>query len=287
MFTSRADTLDMAAVAHRSAGSTPSRPLRRAFGLLVAAGAAADLAVATAVDGNRLGIPTVVPSARTGMVAYGGVLVAVALWAVVTSFGHRKVAPGTKPSATAADAATAGPARSTGVAVAPRPTSGRLHIDDGDERTVLHALRDEGWYVADDVVLAHVDVDHIAIGPAGVLAIQTQWTDRPDARGKPAVRARIAAHQLRRALALRELDVEVVPAVLTFGPGLTHEPGGVRVVDAVAMLNGYQSDAWIAQLTARALLPEPVVDAVRTLVADLREGHVAPALSARALEPAH
>jgi hypothetical protein len=292
VFTRRADTIFMAAAAPSSAGSTrrpaPTRPLRRAFGLLVGLAAAADFAVATAIEGNPLGIPPVPAEAQTGMLVYGGVLIAVALWAVLTSFGHRhttattaaRKATSTSSSAAPGTATAAAPSR-TATPATPTPAS---PAGDGDERHVVHALRHEGWYVADDIVLPHVDVDHIAIGPAGVLAIQTQWTDRPDARGKPAARARIAAHQLRQALAVRELDVEVVPAVLTFGPGLTDEPGGVRVVDAVAMLNGYQSDEWIAQLTSRALIAEPIVDAVRTLVADLREGHIAPATSPRQLE---
>jgi hypothetical protein len=250
--------------------ASAARLLRRAFGVLAGLVAAADLAVATAVDGNSLGLPPVAPSARTPMLAYGAVLVAVAVAAIVTSFRHEEAPAG---------AGDADPAPTDA------STSAGKHAR--DERKVVHALRHVGWYVADDIVLNHVDVDHVAIGPAGVLAIQTQWTDRPDHRGKPAARARIAAHQLRSALAQRELDVEVVPAVLTFGPGLTREPGGVKVVDAVAVLNGYQADEWLAQLTSRTLLSDDVVDAVRTAVGDLREGHgiLVPALPAAARTP--
>lgn len=141
----------------------------------------------------------------------------------------------------------------------------------GDERRVIHALRDAGWYVADDVSIGGVDVDHVAVGPAGVLAVQVMWTNRPDPRGKAAVRARIAARRLRGLLAEREVNVEVVPAVLAFGPGMTDEPAGVKVVDAVAVLFGEQSDRWVAELSRRALLAENVVEAVRSAVGDLRE----------------
>jgi hypothetical protein len=231
--------MDMAVTSHRA------RPVRRAFGVLAAVVAAADLTVATAVEQNGAGIPTVPDASRPLMIAYGMVLLAVGLCAIATSFGST-------------------------AAAAPRPSAARRR--QLEERKVVHALRSRGWYVADDVTFPHADVDHVAIGPAGVLAIQTRWTNRPDDRGKPAVRARIAAAQLRKALAVRELDVEIVPAVLTFGPGLTEEPGGVKVVDAVAMLNGYQADEWLEQLTSRVLLPDAVVDAVRETVADLREG---------------
>ncbi len=223
------------------------RPIRRASGLLAVLGAAADLAVVTAVEQNRLGIPTVTAAARTPMTASGAALLLLGLAAVGTSFGRKTT---TRPT---------------------RAVSSRR-----SDRQVIHTLREHGWYVADDVVLPHVDVDHVAIGPVGVIAVQVQWTNRPDPRGKPAMRARIAAHQLRNALAAREIDIEVVPAVLTFGPGLTQEPGGVRVVDAVAMLNGYQAKEWVEQLSSRAHLPADVVEGAKTVLAELRELAPAP-----------
>lgn len=227
-----------------AANDRPARPLRRGFGLLACVVAGADLILATALEGNHLGIPTVPDTSRPLMLAYGALLLVVGLWSVATSFGHAS-APERKAS----------PAK-------------RRRME---ERRVVQALRELGWYVADEVSLANVDVDHVAVGPAGVLAVQTRWTDKEDARGKPAARARIAATQLRKALAARELPVEVVPAVLTFGPGLTREPGGVKVVDAVAMLNGYQSEEWLEQLGSRVLLSDDVVAAVRDTIADLRE----------------
>lgn len=229
-----------------------ARPVRRAFGVVAVLVAASDLAVATAVEGNGAGIPTVPTPSQVPMIGYGGLLALIGLWSVATSFGRRARRPQETPTS-----------------------------DGREERMVIHALRAHGWYVADDVVLPHVDVDHVAIGPAGILAVQTRWTNRADPRGKPAVRARIAAQQLQRALARREIEVEVVPAVLTFGPGLTEEPGGVKVVDAVAVLNGYQSEAWLEQLSTRSLLDDGVVAVVREAVAALREDAV-PAAAASA-----
>jgi hypothetical protein len=220
-----------------------AHPIRRGFGVLAGLVAAADIAIATAAAGNDFNIPSAPAESRSRMLAYGVALLLVAVYAVATSVGR--------------DAAEASP--TTVVPV------------EGEERQVIHALRDRGWYVADDVLLPHVDVDHVAIGPAGVLAVQVQWTNEPDTRGRPAARARIAAHQLRKALAAKEINVDVVPAILTFGPGLTAQPGGVKVVDAVAMLNGYQADEWIGELSRRVLLSEQTVDAVRDLVCDLRE----------------
>ena len=221
-----------------------ARPVRRAFGAIAGLVAAADIAIATAAAENDFGIPAAPAESRSKMLAYGIALLLVGIYAVATSFGK--------------------------AAAEESPIAPVVPVE-GEERRVIHALRDRGWYVADDVLLPHVDVDHVAIGPAGVLAVQVQWTNEPDTRGRPAARARIAAHQLRKALAVREITVDVVPAILTFGPGLTPQPGGVKVVDAVAMLNGYQADEWLTELGRRVLLDEHTVDAVREAVSDLRE----------------
>ena len=226
------------------------RPVRRAFGVVAGLVAAADIAIASAAAGNDFNIPAPPAESRSRMLAYGIALLLVGVYAVATSFGKAH-----------ADA-KGGPAANVAAPVVPV---------EGEERRVIHALRDRGWYVADDVLLPHVGVDHVAIGPAGILAVQVQWTNEPDTRGRPAARARIAAHQLRKALAAKELDVDVVPAILTFGPGLTPQPGGVKVVDAVAMLNGYQADEWLNELGRRMLLEEHTVDAVREVVCELRE----------------
>ncbi len=206
--------------------------------------ASADVAAIASTSGNPTGAAAT--AARLPMTAYGILLLAVGLWCVATSFATQK-------------------------AVNLDEVDDLQPVDEGDERAVIHALRNFGWYVADDVLLPHAAVDHIAVGPAGVLAVQVQWTNRADNRGKPAVRARIAAQQVRKMLAAKELSVEVVPVVLTFGPGLTKKSTGVRVIDTVAMLNGYQAEEWISELTRRTLLADEVVDAVRTAVGDLRE----------------
>ena len=226
-----------------------NRPVRRAFGALAGLVAAADIAIATAAAENELGIPAAPAESRAKMLAYGIALLLVGVYTIATSFAKDRADAGT----------AAGPAA---VAIVPV---------EGEERRVIHALRDRGWYVADDVLLPHVGADHVAVGPAGVLAVQVQWTNEPDTRGRPAARARVAAQELRKVFAARELHVDVVPAILTFGPGLTPQPGGVKVVDAVAMLNGYQADEWLAELGRRVLLGDDEVDAVRQVVSDLRE----------------
>ncbi len=244
-----------------TASARRSRPLRRLFGLAAALLAAVVAAVASAVENNGAGVPTVPEASRLPMLGYAAVLLLVGAYAVATSFGRKR--PATKAAAT--------------------PEAVRRR----EERRVIAAFRRTGWYVTDRVVLPHVDVDHVAIGPAGILAIQSRWTDRDDPRGKPPIRARIAAQQLRELLARNEIHVDVVPAVLTFGPGLTEAPGGVRVVDAVAVLNGYQHDAWLAELGSRVLLPNVLVERAVLTIGDLIEGlHAAADDEVRRPQPA-
>jgi hypothetical protein len=135
----------------------------------------------------------------------------------------------------------------------------------------VHELRAHGWFVGDDIELPNVDVDHVLVGPAGVLAVQVMWSNEPDPRGRAEVRARIAAKQLRHELAVRELPVDVVPAVLACGPGQPQLSGGVKLVDGVAFLFDESADEWVTHLASRELLPEPVVDDVREVVAGLLE----------------
>lgn len=196
--------------------------------------------------------------------ACGILLLAVGTWCLVTSkrpsTARRQAAPARKPAVRQGESAIAD--------------------DEDDICTVVKALRDLGWYVAGDVRLPHTEIDFVAVGPAGVLAMQVQWTNRPDRRGHPAARARIAAQQLRKVLARKEMAVEVVPVVLAFGPGLTDDNGGVKVVDNVAILNGYAAAKWTAELDRRTLLPDNVMCDVRCVLADIRES------AAHAPEPA-
>lgn len=138
----------------------------------------------------------------------------------------------------------------------------------------VHALRSDGWFVGDDVSLGDgVAADHVLVGPAGVLVLQRMRSDDALHTGpdRAPVRARIAARRLYHELAVRELGVEVVPAVLAGGPGQPDVPGGVKVIDGVAYLFEDSAEDWIAHLTARRLLDDPVLDAVRDVVADLLE----------------
>src|SRR5688500_10455193 len=115
----------------------PARPVRRAFGILAGLVAAADLAVPTAGSGNSYGVPVAGPASRPRLLAYGAVLLVVGLWAVASSYGREGDEPAVPQIAEVTTL---------------RPTAD----NEAEERTVIHALRSRGWYVADDVLLPHV-----------------------------------------------------------------------------------------------------------------------------------
>lgn len=135
----------------------------------------------------------------------------------------------------------------------------------------VHELRAQGWFVGDGLDVATCEIDHVLVGPAGVLAVQVMSSVERDPRGRADIRARIAARQLRHLLAQKELPVDVVPAVLACGPGQPDVPGGVRVVDDVAYLFEDSAAAWLDHLCSRVLLDERLVDGVRDVVAAMLE----------------
>src|SRR5687767_9559393 len=101
------------------------RPVRRAFGAVAGLVAAADIAIATAAAENDFNIPAAPAESRSKMLAYGVALLIVGVYAVATSFGKAHAE------------ANGGPITAPIVPV------------EGEERQVIHALRDRGWYVAD------------------------------------------------------------------------------------------------------------------------------------------
>ena len=59
------------------------------------------------------------------------------------------------------------------------------YAEDGTSREV-RKLRDKGWTIVDNIPFDKFDVDHVAIGPGGVIVLETKWTSdgffRPDDR---------------------------------------------------------------------------------------------------------
>lgn len=244
---------------HKPAHATKrrGRPLRAVFGVLSAALGSVALVAGLSPAEQRYGTPPVDESTAVALTIYGGVMFALALWAIGTS-GPRKQ----RPKASVADQLLAGSTEG--------PT---VDLDSPEVPDVISPLRNHGWYVAHDVNLPHADADYVAVGPAGVLVVQTMVSNLPDPRGRASIRARVAAQQLEKALGQRELHVEVVPAVVAFGPGQDDEaPGGVRIVDNVAILFGDRVGEWFPALVEREHINAHIQERVREVVGDILEG---------------
>lgn len=248
------------------------RPLRAAFGLLSAPLGAAALVAALAPTNQRFGLPPLTETTELALTVYGALMFVLALWAVGTS-GPGRRQPQPTPEAAPAVAPEPAPAPAAAAPAAAAPAPRPVVTPQPDVPDVITPLRNHGWYVAEKVALANADADYVAVGPAGVLVVQTMVSNVPDPRGRASIRARIAAQQFERILIQREVHVEVVPAVVAFGPGQDDEvPGGVRIVDNVAILFGDRVAEWFPALTERVHIDAALQERVAEVIGDILEG---------------
>lgn len=140
------------------------------------------------------------------------------------------------------------------------------------ERWTSAALRKaDGWKVLDHVEFADRDIDHIAVGPALVLAVETKWTSRPvrvSDRGVDGLwcdglhHAERAAERTKRFLKSKGLETRVIPVLALWGPGVPRIPGGYQRIGNVRVVIGPQAAEWRKRLSG---LPRMVaLDARRT-----------------------
>ena len=117
---------------------------------------------------------------------------------------------------------------------------------DGEAFTAqqLRRLRRRGWRAVHNIALESGDIDHLAIGPGGVLALETKSTDadwswlagRDEPRGW-AKQAKDSAFRARWLIRQHTgLDVSVEPLVVAWTQGLADL--GVVHVDGVRVVHG-------------------------------------------------
>ena len=84
--------------------------------------------------------------------------------------------------------------------------------------------RRAGWHLINGIVINGRDIDHIAIGPGGVLAIETKWRSAQQhsrdwampARAQTVDAARVASNLIRQEA---DADLVAVPVLMEWGPG--------------------------------------------------------------------
>jgi hypothetical protein len=138
----------------------------------------------------------------------------------------------------------------------------------------LRRLRRSGWRIVNHVVLRRRDIDHIAIGPDGVIVVETKWTsskvrlDGSDRWLADAVaQVRENANDIRKVLGWNSFtDAVVAPLVVVWGPRVRPEsdelvPGG----DGVELVAGENLHLTLDLLGHRALTDDQIDDAYRKI----------------------
>jgi hypothetical protein len=95
-------------------------------------------------------------------------------------------------------------------------------------------------------LLNSADIDHIAVGPGGVIAVETKWTSSEweNQRGRSSnyraalAQARRSAARLERFLASRGSAVDVTAMLVVWGRGAPSFGTGMRRVDDVLVVDG-------------------------------------------------
>ena len=134
-----------------------------------------------------------------------------------------------------------------------------------------HLLRnvsfEEGWGDAS----YQVDIDHVAIGPYGVLALETKFSSgNIDLGAKNVGRLVVEAsdqaqRNAGRVKALLNRDAPwapVRPVVVYWGPKVRGPKGGVRRLDEVRVVLGAEADQWMPRLDQRRELTDDQILAV-------------------------
>ncbi len=134
---------------------------------------------------------------------------------------------------------------------------------------------DHRWSVFHDVPLSQSNVDHVAIGPGRVYAIETKWTARSDVdrflRGATWQAARQAT-ELSAELHQRGAGRKVRPLLVVWGPGMADRLGEKpRAVNKVPVVAGHHSDIWRDRMTGaldRLEADRPATQALLALIAE-------------------
>jgi hypothetical protein len=124
-------------------------------------------------------------------------------------------------------------------------------------------LRRAGWSVAHGLVVRGHEIDHVAVGPGGVIAIETKWVtgerwtvERGTLRGPirdPILQVRRSAArvgELLRSSTGGRHDVDVIPVLMVWGPGSPVVSPETREVGGVPIFTGRTIDdfrSWLSQ----------------------------------------
>jgi hypothetical protein len=155
----------------------------------------------------------------------------------------------------------------------------RLMGETAEQRTAadLRRQQDRGWRVVNRVVLGRGDIDHVLVGPGGLVVVETKWSAH-DWGGRwgqvtvadSAARVRSKAMHLLRWAPIRPQRIgEVTSVLVLWGPGgpprpFTHPTGTIVV-------SGPDFAGWCAAHDAQALSDSQVDGVWSALAAHIRQ----------------
>lgn len=142
---------------------------------------------------------------------------------------------------------------------------------EGEDRTTveLRKLGSQGWYVVDHVPFAAGDVDHVLVGPGGVVAVETKtrsdvWRDRGCTW-----QAADNARRIRLLLAGAGIETAVEPLVFVWAPTGGDLPERTRRIEGVQVWRGAEAAAWRTKVLQRPqLLTEGDIASVLQVIDD-------------------
>jgi hypothetical protein len=121
-------------------------------------------------------------------------------------------------------------------------------------------MRRRGWQIVHNLEFdGFGDVDHVAVGPAGILAIESKWTNLPwvvkdgmlRVLGRdPLAQARRSARKIRLFLRSEGVVVEPVPLLVIWGSGAPTEADEGLWINGVLVVAGRGSRDWCDRLEA-------------------------------------
>lgn len=108
------------------------------------------------------------------------------------------------------------------------------------------------WTVFHDVPMEYGNIDHLAVGPGRVYAIETKWTARSDMDRFLNGASRQAERQacdLESVLSARGAGREVIPLLVVWGPGTAAVfEGKPRMIGQTRAVHGGDAEDWLGRM---------------------------------------
>ncbi len=133
----------------------------------------------------------------------------------------------------------------------------------------LKGLQKRGWEVMSHLVLRKWDIDHVAVGPGGLLVVQTKWrssvVDFQDLRVEASKLGR-DAEDVRAMIRARLGTAPTTVVLVIWGPGAWHDEAfGTGIVEGVTVLRGRKLGRLLSRLDDRGMSAGDVNSSWQTL----------------------